>query len=152
MILTLITDKIEQERTPIVKICILASSSAGNSAFVATGRTRILIDAGLSRREIGKRLAAIGEDLHSLDAVVVTHEHSDHTCGLAALAKGSERALPVYVTQGTAQCIDWGEFKPAIEVFQAGRSFTVGDFEIASFTIPHDADRSGRFHAHRSRR
>jgi phosphoribosyl 1,2-cyclic phosphodiesterase len=124
----------------IVKICILASSSAGNSAFVATERTRILVDAGLSRRELKKRLAAIGEDIANLDAVLVTHEHSDHTSGLAAIVKRADaRALPVYLSHGTARFIDWGESLPVIESFQAGCGFSVGEFDITSFTIPHDA-------------
>ena len=123
----------------IVKICILASSSAGNSAFVATDRTRVLVDAGISRREIGRRLAAIGEDVTRLDAVLVTHEHSDHTSGLAAIAKGSGGRTPVYLTHRTAPCLEWGESLPPLEKFQAGCAFTVGDFDIQSFTIPHDA-------------
>ncbi|MGH9610675.1 MAG: MBL fold metallo-hydrolase, partial [Bryobacteraceae bacterium] len=61
---------------------MLASSSSGNSLFVRAGRTRLLVDAGLSRREIAKRLAGIQEDIAELSAVLVTHEHSDHTCGL----------------------------------------------------------------------
>jgi len=123
----------------IVKICILASSSAGNSIFVSTGRTRVLIDAGVSRRELARRLAAIGEDIANLDAVLVTHEHCDHTSGLAALVKGSEGRLPVYLTRQTAPCLDWGECLPVVEAFQAGCGFTLGDFDISSFTIPHDA-------------
>lgn len=113
--------------------------------FVATGRTRLLIDAGLSRREIAKRLAAIGEDIACLDAVLVTHEHTDHTCGLNALSKAAEKPLPLYLTRGTAKfidwdgCTDWGGCKPVLEAFQAGHSFSVGDFDVASFTIPHDA-------------
>ena len=107
--------------------------------FVAAGRTRLLIDAGLSRREIAKRLASIGEDIASLDAVLVTHEHSDHTCGLNTLSKAAERPLPVYLTRGTAQFIEWDGCAPVLEEFQAGCSFTIGDFDIASFTIPHDA-------------
>lgn len=134
------TDKISRGgKTPILKICILASSSAGNSAFIATDRTRLLIDAGLSRREIAKRLAAIGEDVQSLTAILITHEHTDHTCGLAAIVKAADRAIPVYVTHGTARFIDWGESTPVLEAFQAGCSFSIGDFDIASFTIPHDA-------------
>jgi phosphoribosyl 1,2-cyclic phosphodiesterase len=125
----------------IVKVCILGSSSGGNSTFIATGRTRLLIDAGLSRREIAKRLAAIGEDVAAIDAILITHEHSDHTTGLAALVKrgNTERQIPVFVTRDTAQFIDWAESKPTITRFQAGCSFSVGDFEIASFTVPHDA-------------
>lgn len=128
-----------EERKSIVKICILASSSAGNSALVATDRTRLLIDAGLSRREVSKRLSAVGEDIDCLDAVLITHEHSDHVSGLASIAKRSKRPLPIYLTQGTAESIDWGDTEPTLEVFQAGCSFTVGDFNIGSFTIPHDA-------------
>ncbi|HEX4750719.1 MAG TPA: MBL fold metallo-hydrolase [Bryobacteraceae bacterium] len=118
---------------------MLASSSAGNSAFLATDRTRILIDAGLSRREIGKRLAAIGEDMANLDAILLTHEHCDHTSGLTAIVRGAKRAVPVYLTRGTFQFVDWGESCPTIEVFQAGCGFTIGDFDVSSFTIPHDA-------------
>ncbi len=123
----------------IVKLCILASSSAGNSAFIATGRTRLLIDAGLSRRELARRLAAIGEDIRCLNAILVTHEHSDHTSGLAAIVKTSTPPFPSILTHGTARFIDWGECAPVLEPFQAGCSFSIGDFEISSFTIPHDA-------------
>ncbi len=98
-----------------------------------------MIDAGLSRREIAKRLAAIGENVESLDAILVTHEHSDHTSGLAALARIFEGRLPVYLTRGTARFVDWGECAPVVEQFQAGCSFCVGDFDVVSFTIPHDA-------------
>ena len=106
-----------------------------------------MVDAGLSRREIAKRLASIGEDIASLDAVLITHEHSDHTCGLAALAKGSRtsakgspgRKIPVYLTHGTAEYVDWGESQPVVERFQAGCSLRIGDFDVSSFTIPHDA-------------
>ncbi len=109
--------------------------------FAATDRTRVLIDAGLSRREIMKRLAAIGEDAARLTAILITHEHSDHTSGLPALAKTrtSDTRLPIYLTHGTAPFIDWGECQPVLERFQAGSSFSIGDFEISSFTIPHDA-------------
>ncbi len=99
----------------------------------------MLVDAGLSRREIARRLSAIGEDIHRLDAILVTHEHSDHTSGLAALAKAEEGKLPVYVTRGTSRYLDWGEYAPRLETFQAGCGFTIGDFDVTSFTIPHDA-------------
>ncbi len=111
----------------------------GNSVFVATGRTRLLLDAGISRRELARRLAAIGEDIAQLDAVLVTHEHTDHTCGIATLAKFSDWRLPVYVTKGTAACMEWGEHSPVTEVFQAGCGFSIGDFDVTSFTVPHDA-------------
>lgn len=105
--------------------------------FIATERTRLLVDAGLSRREITKRLAAIGEDLKQLSAILITHEHSDHICGLIATAKALQ--IPIYLTGPTAQAIDWKECSPRLECFQAGYSFPVGDFDVSSFTIPHDA-------------
>lgn len=106
---------------------------------MATERTRILIDAGLSRREIARRLAAIGEDIAALTAILVTHEHCDHTSGLCPVAKAGSAPIPVYLTHGSAEFIDWGENGPVRECFQAGCTFSIGDFEVASFTIPHDA-------------
>jgi phosphoribosyl 1,2-cyclic phosphodiesterase len=99
----------------------------------------VLIDAGLSRREITRRLAAIGESVDDLDAILVTHEHCDHVAGLAALARKAAKPLPIYLTEGTAECIDWGETRPPAEIFGAGKSFRIGDFDVSSFTIPHDA-------------
>ena len=121
----------------IVRICILASSSAGNSTFIANGHTRILIDAGLSGREICQRLAAIGEDAQAIDAVLVTHEHTDHVCGLLPVLKKCK--APVWMTHGTAPCVDWGKYTPILRCFQAGERFHIGDMCVDSFTLPHDA-------------
>lgn len=93
----------------------------------------------MSRREIAKRLAAIGEDVENLDAILVTHEHCDHVTGLAALARKASRPLPIYMTGGTAESVEWDERRPPLEIFGAGLSFTIGDFDVSSFTIPHDA-------------
>ncbi len=73
--------------------------------------------------------------------MLVTHEHSDHVCGLPVLARRAGGRLPFFVTHGTAASLDWGEHPApeALECYQAGSRFTVGEFEIASFTIPHDA-------------
>jgi phosphoribosyl 1,2-cyclic phosphodiesterase len=118
---------------------VLASGSSGNAAFLATEKARVLIDAGLSVRELAKRLASIGEDLDKLTAMLVTHEHSDHVAGLAALARRRKETLPIYLTHLTAPAIDWGECHPCLEKFQAGARLLIGDIEIDSFTIPHDA-------------
>ena len=82
-------------------------------------------------------MALVGERPEDLDAVLVTHEHCDHVSGLATLAR--RHRVPVYITWLTAPAIDWGENKPSIEQFQAGARFAVGDIEVSSFTIPHDA-------------
>jgi phosphoribosyl 1,2-cyclic phosphodiesterase len=117
---------------------VLASGSSGNCALVATEKTRVLVDAGLSFKELSKRLASIGEQPGCIDAVVITHEHSDHISGLARFARRVPSA-PVFMTRLTAPAVDWDGAAPAIEPFQAGASFAVGDIEIDSFTIPHDA-------------
>lgn len=116
---------------------MLASGSSGNCALAATEKTHVLIDAGLSLRELTRRLALIEEQPERIDAVVVTHEHSDHVAGLATLAR--KHGVTVYATRLTAPAIDWNGFTPRLETFQAGTRLQVGDIEIDTFTIPHDA-------------
>lgn len=102
----------------------------------------MLIDAGLSRKEIGTRLTAIGEDVDKLDAVLVTHEHSDHVSGLVSVARNrgaGNREIPIFMTRLTAGSIAWNEYVPKLDCFQAGSRFRVGDIDIQSFTTPHDA-------------
>ena len=130
----------ESRGAPIVKFCVLASGSSGNAALLATDNTRILVDAGLSMREIARRLAAIGEDLARIDAILITHEHSDHVSGLPVLARNKNVRATIYMTHLTAPSIEWHEAPPArLETFQAGAGFPVGDIEVQSFSIPHDA-------------
>ena len=126
-----------QEASLIVKFCVLASGSSGNSALVVTEKARVLVDAGLSLRELTRRMAMVGERPDQLSAVVITHEHSDHVAGLATLAR--KHSVPVYLTRLAAPRIDWGEFTPALEAFQAGCRLSIGDIEIDSFSIPHDS-------------
>jgi len=119
---------------------VLASGSSGNAALLATEKTRVLLDAGLSMRETAKRLAAIGESLGAIDAILITHEHSDHIAGLPVLARNKNVRAVIYLTRLTAPAIDWGESaEPRLEPFQAGASFQVGDIEVESFSVPHDA-------------
>lgn len=125
------------KETIIVKFCVLASGSSGNSALIATERTRVLVDAGLSMRELCKRLVSAGEQAERLSAILITHEHSDHIAGLPVLAR--RLRVPVYVTRLTAPAIDWNDHAPPLELFQAGWRFRIGDIEVDSFTIPHDA-------------
>lgn len=129
--------KISSEEDVIAKLCVLSSSSAGNATFLASGRTRILIDAGLSRKEITRRLGLIGEDPANLDAILVTHEHTDHISGLPLIARAHK--VPVYLSHLTAPAIPWGDASPRLELFSAGTGFSIGDIQVASFTIPHDA-------------
>lgn len=91
----------------------------------------------MSVRDTAKRLDSIGEKLEALSAILITHEHSDHVSGLVRLSK--RLRIPIYMTRLTAPSIDWCETTPCLELFQAGARFVVGDFEVDSFTIPHDA-------------
>src|SRR5512142_1759492 len=130
----------------MVSRTVLSSVSAGNSSVVASSRTRILVDAGLSCRETFRRIAAVGDDPLKLSAIVISHEHSDHISGLYVLARKLD--VPVYLTAATyAAWRKWARdketgLKPELrrfEVFEPGRSFAVGDVAIQPFTIPHDA-------------
>jgi len=178
----------------MVRFTVLASGSKGNSTVVTGGRTRILVDAGLSCRELFKRMRLAGEDPETLDAIVVTHEHQDHINGLAVTAR--KLGIPVYFTEAThrawmrwltprrqmsyaqwlEQCRKQAEERqaetqaevgepddvaeaqaaqqdeaeppsvkedptwlPAVEYFQAGQPFAIGDIAVSPFTIPHDA-------------
>ena len=83
----------------MVRMTVLASGSKGNSTIVASASTRILVDAGLSCRELMKRMKLAGEDPASLDAILITHEHQDHVQGLAVTAR--KLGIPVYITEPT---------------------------------------------------
>lgn len=204
----------------MVRFTVLASGSKGNSAIVSGGRTRVLVDAGLSCRELFRRMKLAGEDPQTLDAIVITHEHQDHINGLAVTAR--KLGVPVYFTEATHRAwmrwltprrqmtyAQWIEqckrqqaerqaeidaaagacdqddpgnedsdldaaanssvdaqvtsaatqgksaeesaeahppavrddptWLPAVEFFEAGEAFSIGDLEVSPFTIPHDA-------------
>ncbi len=130
----------------MVSLTVLASGSAGNSSVVASTRTRILVDAGLSCRETCRRLALAGEDPLRLSAILISHEHSDHVSGLWVLAR--KLNIPVYFTAATyAAWRRWARDKETgarpelakLEIFQPGRTFAIGDVTVHPFTIPHDA-------------
>jgi phosphoribosyl 1,2-cyclic phosphodiesterase len=205
----------------MVRFTVLASGSKGNSAIVSGGRTRILVDAGLSCRELFRRMKLAGEDEQTLDAIVITHEHQDHINGLAVTAR--KLGIPVYFTEATHRAwmrwltprrqMTYGQWLeqckrqqaerqaeidaaaapldphdsdqedpgldaehansevdvsaksadapaqpaeelaadpsqalrddpawlPAVEYFEAGQPFSIGDIDLSPFTIPHDA-------------
>jgi phosphoribosyl 1,2-cyclic phosphodiesterase len=128
-----------------IRVSMLASGSRGNCALVASARTKILVDAGISGRETFKRMKLLGEDPHSLSAILITHEHCDHIHGLATLAK--KLRIPVFMTGATQQAWaralrDENGVRPQLEKwerFESGHRFQVGDIAVKPFTIPHDA-------------
>jgi len=120
-----------------VRVCVLASGSRGNSTWIATERTCLLVDAGLSRKETYARLRAVGEDPRQCRALLVSHEHVDHINGLRVLALDLE--VPICINSGTRAAITWDPKLTAFETFCAGAKFTIGDVEVTPFSIPHDA-------------
>jgi phosphoribosyl 1,2-cyclic phosphodiesterase len=122
-----------------MKVCVLASSSSANCTFIDSGNTRILIDAGLSYKQCRVRLEEIGVDADSIEAVCVTHEHSDHVAGLPTFSRKTGARL--FANSGT---VDGLRRNPKCDglswqVFTTGSPFTVGDLRIEPFTVPHDA-------------
>jgi phosphoribosyl 1,2-cyclic phosphodiesterase len=132
-----------------VTVSVLASGSRGNATFIKTSTTRILIDAGLSRKEISKRLTAIGEDPTGIDVVLVTHEHNDHAAGLKTLLK--EMSVHAFLTAGTIREIQAEEFPlngSTLTAVTPGMTFRVGDADITPFSVPHDAAEPVAFSIH----
>lgn len=121
-----------------VSVTVLGSGSRGNACLLTTTRTRILVDAGFSRRELLRRLALTGSCADSLDAILITHEHSDHVAGLPRLA--ASVAAPVFLSGKTRQAMGKaGAALPRVETLVAGVAFAVGDIAVTPFTVPHDA-------------
>lgn len=113
----------------------LASSSSGNAALVRSGETSILLDAGISARRIAQALSLLGMTPEDLDAILITHEHSDHVNGIATLTK--KYAIPVYASRGTAHFLP--QAGSALRIFEAGDALIVGELAIQSFRTSHDA-------------
>jgi len=123
-----------------VTVSVLGSGSRGNSTFIRTDQVRLFIDAGMSRREVAARLEAIGENPDGIDAILVTHEHTDHAGALRVLVK--ELPIKAYLTRGTMDALKTDEYElngSSIEEIKPGVSFSIGDAEIMPFTVPHDA-------------
>ncbi len=121
-----------------MEFCILASGSAGNSAVVRSGDTALLIDAGLSAKQLVRRLEVRGIDPDSLRGIVLTHEHGDHTAGLDVFLR--KREIPVFCEIRTRAVLA-DSIKSAVRwnLFENGDRFQIGDIEVNSFSIPHDA-------------
>ena len=124
----------------MLNFCSLYSGSSGNSLFVETDNTKLLIDAGVSSKKIEKALNDIDVDPSSLDGILVTHEHSDHVQGLGTFSKKFD--LPVFVNQETLDAMPKQRDKIAdknIKKFKVAEKFSIGDLDINPFSIPHDA-------------
>src|SRR5919109_1079928 len=133
-----------------MKVSVLGSGSTGNAVLLVANGTRVLVDAGLSAREIARRMASIGEDPNSLDGILITHEHGDHAGGLRVLMK--ELDCPVFMSAKTQEAYV-GErrqmndeprrrtdaLRDRVVEIDSGEDFRIGDIDFHPFTVPHDA-------------
>lgn len=134
-----------------MKVTVLGSGSTGNAILIAAGKTKVLVDAGLSAKEILRRVAEVGEDCSTLDAVLITHEHSDHAGGLRVLLKSVN--CPVFISGETRQAylrekknLSNNEPQKRAEVLknrtveiESSKDFRIGEIDFEPFSVPHDA-------------
>ena len=131
------------EKKEGLSVCLLASGSRGNAVYVSNGSSSVLIDAGLSGIELQRRMAERHIAPERLDAIIVTHEHTDHIAGVGVLSRRFN--LPVYITPGTlaASGAKLGKLDRIVH-FNCGGAFKVNALTMHPFSISHDAkDPSG---------
>ena len=118
-------------------VCVLASGSRGNAIYISDGATAILVDAGLSGIEIKRRLLSRGLNPKDLDAILVTHEHSDHIQAVGVLSR--QLKLPVYLNRKIEKKAPIGTSVHEIRTFQCGTNFRINNLRVHPFATSHDA-------------
>lgn len=121
-----------------MNVSLLASGSKGNSLLISSGGTHLLIDAGLSAREICRRLAVLGVAPEDLDAIVVTHEHVDHVRGIGLLSR--RYRLPVHLHHAAAAVLADAQQPAMLVEFDCGAELAIGDLAVKAFPVTHDAE------------
>lgn len=124
----------------MLKFCSLYSGSSGNSLFVQSNNTKILIDCGTSAKKIETALDNIDIDITDIDAILVTHEHSDHIQGLGTISK--KHNIPVFANCETWEAMENQRNKMTsnnIKTFENNTEFHIGNLQIVPFSTPHDA-------------
>ena len=134
------------------KFCSLFSGSSGNSSLVQTDTTKILVDVGESAKKITDSLKKLNIDPNDIDAIIITHEHSDHTKGLSVFSNKYD--IPVYANIETWNALDSQREKleeSNIKYFDFNK-FKIGDLSILPFSIPHDAANPCGFNIYKGRK
>lgn len=127
----------------IFKFSVLSSGSKGNCIYLESDAAKIIIDSGLSVRELRRRLLTIGRTPEELDAVFLTHEHSDHIGGVGPLVR--KHGIPLYATEGTVQAGEKLGDIPVFNPIRAGETVRVDGMEIEPYATSHDAQESVAF-------
>ena len=120
-----------------LEICALASGSNGNCYYIGNDREAVLVDAGLSARQLQLRIRDRKLDPSKIKAILITHEHSDHCRGARVLAK--QLAVPVYITKKTFLAIHRKQQPDKVVWFEPDNAFSVGEFQVFPFAKQHDA-------------
>jgi phosphoribosyl 1,2-cyclic phosphodiesterase len=113
-----------------LRLSVLSSGSSGNSTYMETDSGGLLVDAGLSRRRIESHLASIGRNLGDVRAILLTHGHSDHTCGVSSLLR--DRPIPVFAAPGVGDSL-------GASVIAPGEKCLIGGLTATFFQVPHDS-------------
>lgn len=124
-----------------MKIASLGSGSKGNATIVSMGGTNILIDCGFSLRQFEKRLTLLSLAAQDIDAILITHEHSDHCGGVVRIALKYD--IPVWTTYGTGRAVF--ERSADFNKLSGGKLITIGNFDVLPVTVPHDAGEPVQF-------
>ena len=136
-----------------MKVSVLGSGSTGNAVLLVANGTRVLVDAGMSAREIVRRMATLGEDANALDGILITHEHGDHCGGLRVLLRDldcpvfiSAKTRDAYVLESRRVGITNDEPRKRADALRdrtveidSGKDFQIGKIDFHPFTVPHDA-------------
>ena len=122
-----------------LRLCVLASGSSGNCTYIASETTHLLIDAGLSGKKTIELLEQIDGNADHLNAICLTHEHSDHRSGLGVLQR--KFGVKLFGNAGTIEAVEMDRKLNGLDwnVFSAGASFSVGDLQVEPFSVPHDS-------------
>jgi|TARA_B100000959_G_scaffold243648_1_gene267078 phosphoribosyl 1,2-cyclic phosphodiesterase len=124
----------------IFKFSVLSSGSRGNCIYLESDVAKIIIDSGLSVRELKRRLMTIGRTPEELDAVFLTHEHSDHIGGVGPLVR--KHGIPLYATEGTVRAGEKLGNIPGFSTIRAGETVRIDGLEIEPYATSHDARES----------
>ncbi len=125
-----------------MKFAILGSGSKGNSSVICSAEASILVDCGFAAKELEQRLFQLGLHPSSLNAILLTHEHTDHSKGVGSLAR--KYGLSVYMTAGTLLSRDFG-YLENLNVVHGYQPFKVGDISVTPVAVPHDAREPAQF-------
>ncbi len=127
----------------MIRFAALGSGSRGNAMAVQSAQTTVLIDCGFGPRELTRRLGRLGLAIDDVDAILITHEHSDHIGGAAACTR--RFGVPLFMTHGTHVAGLAGAEDLKVTRIDSHTSFAIGDFEVQPFPVPHDAREPAQF-------